>query len=428
MLAVAERPILNQVASGEKITILRGLVATSFRLLKDHQFPNGTIPASLGRNDDHHFKDTVWIKDAARAVQFALDPDFRQAFPHLIEGAEKLYLSTIGGLLEIQTNPEQMERLKTRPSCPDGNGYCSIDDQQAPAIKFYGPDSSIVRDWGHNQPDNWGILLLEAGKGIEAGLPVLEAEKFNPGEILVNITSYVANLKVERLNCRSIWEQDIIWSSYSTRRIVLAGLEQMLKVWDQIEQDGHTKGYEVTVQKQGVSTAIQNLRPSVKEHRGDYTSSTGHHFAGDLASLIVLNDIELPPEEQLEIIRKIAEGELENSLGFYRWLGDTWKKGGTEAKWTMGKPILARYYFRKAMELASVHPTASLRSLDHGLDRMQDILDINDKYGYIPELFEHGSGIGIYYPNRNDLGWTRSYLVEAASSGINALQIITKAA
>ncbi|MCR4305661.1 MAG: hypothetical protein NUV73_01080 [Candidatus Daviesbacteria bacterium] len=427
MLATAERAILNQVGPGEKISILRGLVAGSFRLLNDHKFPNGTIPASLGRYDDEHFKGTIWVRDVAHAVQFALDPDFNQAFPHLQKDARSLYLSAIHGILEMQTNPEQIERFKSKPGWPDKDGYYSLGDQQAPAIKFYGYDGSIVREWGHNQPDSWGILLLEAGKGIEAGLTVLEAERFNPGETLANITSYVTNLKVERLNCRSIWERDHLKSPYSTRRIVLAGLEQMLEIWDQIEQDSQIKAYQLPINQKDLLAAAKSLRGLVREHEGDFTD-LNHPFAGDLSSLVVLNDVKLPIDEQTAVIKSITEGELENSLGCYRWVGDSWKENEIEAKWTIGKPMIAKYHLEQAKRLAITNPSASLRHLDHGLDRMQHILDIFHKYHYIPELFEYGSHTTLFRPNNNDLAWTRSAVIGSASKGIVALQMLTGAA
>ena len=427
MLATAERPILNQAPPGEKEIILRGLVATNFRLLKESRFPNKTIPASVGgRYDDEHFKDMVWSRDMVHAVQSALDPDFKQAFPHLVNGAQSLYLEGMQALLEIQTSPEQIQRFKARPSFPDKDGYCSLGDQEAPAIKFFGPNGSIVREWGHHQPDTWGILLLEAGKGIQQGLPLLEAEKFKPGEVLANITSYTANLKVERLKCRSIWERDHLKSPYSTRRIVLAGLEQMLEVWDQIQQDSLSKNYPLPIQEKEILTAAKDLRGLVRENAGDYTDAD-HPFAEDLAQLVVLNEVDLPVDEQAAIIKAVAVGELENNLGCYRWIGDTWKKEGTEAKWTMGKSFIARYYLKRARLLAKTDTAASHRYLDHGLDRIQHVLNIMDYYKYLPELFKYGPKSMTYRPNNNDHAWGRSALIAAASSGICALQTLKEA-
>lgn len=425
MVEIATRSSLNHLTPVQRVPLLQQIAENSFNLLVAHQFPNGLIPASLGRFDDKHFQDMVWVKDAARSVQFALDPFFRQAFPNLVVKAEQLYLTTMKGILKIQTQPGQTERFKARPGAADKEGYSTIpDDQQVPVIKFHGPDGSIIQDWGHNQPDNWGILLLEAGKGIEAGLPVLEAPAFNPGQVLAEITSYMADLRIERFRCRSIWENDVAWSSYSTRRISLAGLEQMMEVWNQVEEDSGDKNYKLPITRKRLSSAIKNLRNLVREHSGDFTAERNHPFAGDLASLVVINDIDVPIDEEAEAIKRVIEGELENTRGFYRWLGDGWKKGVTEAKWTMGKPILARYYFRKAIELAQLDPNLSRQKLDHGIDRMQHILDIVTEYGYIPELFEHDPQTDVYNPNSNDLAWTRSYVIEAASAGIVALKTL----
>ncbi len=428
MLQTAERAILNKAPPGEKETILRGVVATNFSLLKNNRFSNGTIPASIGgRYDDKHFENTVWVRDMTHAVQFALDPDFQEAFPHLVKDAQKLYIEGMKGLLEMQTCPEQIERFKKRPGPPNEKGYRSIGDQQAPAIKFYGPNGSIVREWGHNQPDSWGILLLEAGKGIQQGLPVLEAERFNPGEVLANITSYLANLKVERLMCRSIWERDYLESPSSSRRTVLAGLEEMLEVWDQIEQDSQKKTYSLPINQKEILTAAKSLRNLVREHSGDYTD-TDHPFAEDLAQLVVLDDVDLPVDEQTAIIKAIAMGELENNLGCYRWIGDSWKKEGTEAKWTMGKSFIARYYLKRARILAKTDSSASHRYLDHGLDRIQHILNIMEDYNYLPELFMYGPKTMTYRPNRNDLAWGRSANIRALSSAVCTLTQLKEAA
>ena len=78
--------------------------------------------------------------------------------------------------------------------------------------------------------------------------------------------------------------------------------------------------------------------------------------------------------------------------------------------------------FKKAIELAASHPTASRRELDHGLDRMQNVMDILTENGYIPELYKHDPKTDTFKPNNNDLAWNRSYLIEATSAGIIALQ------
>lgn len=403
---------------------LQELAADSLQRITSHQLPNGLIPASVGRYDDEHFNGMVWIKDMVRAVQLALDPSFQQVFPELMDSAKQLYLSSMRALLRIQGQPEQLRRFQNRPSLPDNNGYSTINDRDAPAIRFTS-GGHIYQDWGHNQPDNWGTLLLGIGKGIEAGWPILDKDESQPiplGATLQKIISYTVHLRTERLVCRSIWEHGNVWSSYSTRRIVLAGLDQIERIWPELMADSELDGYQLKVSQNQLKDAADGLREKVTEHfPADYTDTENHKSATDLASLVVLNDIDLPKEERIEIVNRIATAALENHLGFYRYFGDPYKKGRAEAKWTMGKPIIARHYFLQAIELYKTgKPEEAFRALGHGLDRIANILTIKEAYGYIPELFEDGRNSG-YIPNNNELAWTLGYVIEAAAAGIVAL-------
>lgn len=438
MVEVATRAGLTQLSpTQDGIEVLKELALDSFNRISSHQFPNGLIPASLGRFDDEHFRDMVWVKDNVRAVKFALDPLVQQYLPELNDlefikergltrTAKELYLSAIQGLLIIQAQPEQQTRFASRPGPPDEAGYSTIgNDHLTPAIKFHGPSGSIYYDWGHNQPDNWATLLLEAGKGIEVGWPVLvnREESIHAGDILQRITSYLTHLRVERFKCRSLWEQGEPpgWSSYSTRRMALSGLEQIARIWTELVQDSHLRGYPLLVSQDQIEDAAGTLRDKVTEHfPADYTDSQGHESVGDLASLVVLNDVDLPADEQVEILRRVAD--LENNLGFYRYLGDRWKLGRAEAKWGMGIPIMARHFFKQAIKLyGQGNERAAFRALDHGLERMNRIIAIKREYNYFPELHEDRNNNGIYLPNNNELAWALAYIEEAVAAGVAAI-------
>ncbi len=411
------------------IQVLRELALDSFNRILLNQLPNGLIPASLGRHDDRHFDGKVWIKDHVRAARFALDPLVQQYLPEVAAPGKALYLRAMDGILRVQYRDEQLPRFFARPGKPNEDGYRAIDDQAVPAIKF-NSDGSIYHDWGHNQPDNWGTLLLEIGKGIKAGWPVLEkqADGFIPGEVLQDITSYVVNLQTERLLCRSIWEHNVAWSSYSTRRIVLAGLNKFDAIWPEIKSDSKDNDYVLMTSLGDIESAVGSLAERVREHQGDYTNSENHTSTADLASLVVLHDIDnLPEREQQEILERIREAKLENGLGFYRYLGDHWRLGSTEAKWTMGKPITARFRLKQAAGLfLKGHPHAGSIALNAGLDRMNEILSIVNEHGFIPELFEDEDRDGVFLPDNNELAWTRSYVIEAAAAGIAAIKQATR--
>lgn len=434
MIETATRAGSQLSPTKDGIKVLKELAFDSFARISSNQFPNGLIPASVGRYDDEHFKNMAWVKDAVRAVKFALDPLVQQYLPELndpefIQGrgfpkpARQLYLSAIQGLLRIQTKPEQLSRFTARPGPQDQDGYSTIDDSLVPAIKFYGPDGSIYYNWGHNQPDNWATLLLEAGKGIEAGWPVLEStaqEGIPLGDILQRITSYVVNLRIERFICRSLWEHNAGWSSYSSRKMVAAGLEQMGKTWHELEADSLVKEYPLWASASQIQDAAGLAKEMANEHQADYTDTSGHESVGDLAMLVVLNDTNLPTNEQEEILAKVTD--LENNLGFYRYLGDPWQLGRAEAKWGMGKPIIARYLFNRALKLyAGGKNSAAFRSLDHGLERMNHIISVKREYGYFPELYADKNNDGVYYPNNNELAWVLAYIIEASASGIAAI-------
>ena len=426
--------VFHQLPPEGKRHILRELAYDSFGRITRYQFNNGLIPASLGRYDDPYFKDMVWVKDHARATRHTLDPLVKTYLPELNDPvfiaqrglgqtADQLYLSAARGMLLVQAQPEQLARFQTRPGPADEHGYSTIDDRFAPAIKFYGPNGSIHYDWGHNQPDNWGTLLLEVGKGIKAGLPLLEqTADYIPGKVLQHILSYVVNLRAERLVCRSIWEHNNAWSSYSTRRIVLASLGIWTGIWPAIEKDSREHGYPLLVDKSMLRKAAGNLKLKVNEHKGDYTDDHDHASSGDLASLVVANDIDIPKREAVRIFRRIKDADLESRQGIYRYIGDPWKHGRAEAMWTLGKPIMARYYFGQAIGFYQAnHLDAATRALTQGMDRIQDILDIIAQCGYMPELFEEEKWVGSYKANNNELAWKDSYIIEAAAAGLAAI-------
>lgn len=405
---------------------LKELATDSFRRIYDNRLTNGLIPATVGRcdNDPSFDNCNVWVKDHVRAANPHLVLYVPQALPEIAEPLKELSFSSLQAILQVQGQPAQLRRFQSRPGRPDENGYSTIDDREAPAIKFtrYG---DIYEDWGHHQPDNWGTFLHSAGKAIEIGLPILkdEAQPMPLGAILQEIISYVVNLRTERSDCRSIWEHNKAWSSYSTRRIVHAGLEQIAKVWLELEADSQIKGYQLKTSPEQLKNAISSLGGKVKEHfPADYTDIFGHDSAPDLAQGVVandLNDSELPADEREEIMKNILE--LENRLGCYRYTGDNYQLGRAEAIWTMGKPIIARYFFLKAIKLYEQRkPREAFRALNHGLDRIADILAIKKAYGYIPELFKDVNKQG-YAPNNNELAWTLAYIIEAAAAGIAAL-------
>lgn len=418
---------LQELPIPEQYQRLNDLAQASFSLLQTHQLPNGLIPATLGRYDDEYFKDSVWTKDHVRGARFALNPNIDEHLPEIATAAQGLYLSSIRSILQLQVQSDQIERFKVRPGPPDEHGYSTIDDRDVPAIKFH--SNGHVLDWGHNQPDNWGVLLLEAGKGIELGLPVLapfEDEILSIGDVLQRITSYVANLKIERLNCRSIWEHNVCWSSYSTRIIVLAGLRQITKVRKHLEQDSKKRGYLPSINKREIQQAVKNLKGKVRERfPADYTD-LNHPGRADLALLVVLNDVPLSEADRRKILTTIKQEELENHYGFFRYFSDPWQRdnqgNSTEAIWTLGKPAMAKYYFQEAIfSYQQNEPLTGNRNLNRGLERMSVLLELRDKYGYIPELLYYKDG--RYFPNNNDLAWTRSYIIEACAAGMAALRM-----
>lgn len=424
---IATRLSLEHVTTKNGIDVLRELALNSFQRISTHQLPNGLIPASIGRADDRYFAgDMVWTKDHHRASRAPLDLLVQEHLPEISRKGRALYLKATIGMLRIQARPEQRARFASRPGIPDNEGYSTIEDRYTPAIKFTS-EGFVYQDWGHNQPDNIGTQLLEIGRGIEADWPVLRKARdgFVPGDIIQDILSYAVHLRTERFKCRSIWEHDRVRPSYSTMRMVHAGISKIGEVWLDLTRDSKRNGYELKVSRDQIQEAAGHLIERVRGTDGDITDSAERHPSiADLASLVVLNDVDnLPPDEQKAILRRIQEAELENRLGFYRFHGDHWKHGRAEAKWTMGKPIMARYLFKQALAYYQAgQPDAGFRALDHGLDRINDLIDIIQRVGYIPELFEDQNKDGLYVPNNNELAWTHSYLIEAAAAGIAAIK------
>ncbi len=428
MLAELRATDFQKLSITDRSAQLRELGEASFHILQENQLPNGLFTASVRRFDDQHFQGGVWRKDQMRAMQFAVDGHFDRAYPEKQTEAKDMYIKGARGVLQIQTHPEQLRRFRNRPDLSSSRGYHYLDANESTFIKFT-EDGQPVWRWGHNQPDNDGTSLNVLGKGIEKGWEVLDefpTQTMPNGQIISLMTDYLAGARVERLTCRSIWEREDGDSSYSTRRIALAGLKQARRVEDELTHDAKRNDYQ-PIDKILLRDAIDALEEKATEHfPADYTNSNNHQSMADMASLVVLNDVDhLPAVEQREIIRRTAE--LENRIGLYRYYGDDWKVGRAEAKWVMGKPIIARYYFQEAIKLYNEGDlSGGFRALDHGSDRMVDIIDILNSVGYIPELFEDKFGDGVYRPNNNELSWTHSYIVTATSAGIVAYQTSEK--
>ena len=425
-----------------QIQQLRKFVTANFRRLTTHQRDNGLITASLGRYDDHHFRDMLWIKDAVRASKWALDPIVQSQLPELFDPEQvkagqfsktgtDFYLSTMRGLFRLQTSPQQWERFNNKPSVePDEHGYFSIDDRDAPAIKFH-LSGNIQTDWGHNQPDNWGTLLLEVGKGIEAGLPLLEKahpDDIPPALVIDHITKYLVNLKTERLNCRSLWEHDKGWSSYSTRRIVQAGLEQIARVQNVIQDSILYYEEKPETHSGELEEAIGRLKNSALEYfPADYTDSSKHLSKGDLASLVVLNDIsDLSSYEIRGIIRNTRA--LMTPNGYIRYEGDPWQNENElgEASWTMGLLIDAKFASQQAERLFLKGRPKAQPYLEFGLDRIGTFMAFFSRFGWSPELFkikyDETTGKIIPVPNNNHLAWPDGYGIEAAPYCMSAIK------
>jgi hypothetical protein len=325
-----------------RVVQFRELAYYAAEKLISNQEPNGLNKASVGRSDDSFFEGNVWVKDHVRASRPILDPLVREHLPELQRDLAEFYLKSTKGILNTLGQPAPYARFLSRPCGEDGQGYRKLDDQFAPVIK-YNRFGETIYDWGHNQPDNWGTLLLEVGKGIEQGFPVLEhteGEVLPAGQVIQRVASYAANLRTERLICRSIWEHDNCWSSYSTRSIVQGGLEKMAQVWGELEYDSRDRGYHLEISQIEVEDSVASLSALRKEHfPADYTD-LNHPSTADLASLIVLNDLEVEDTEKREIIDRAKK--LRNGVGFYRYIGDKWKFGTAESKWTLGITVLGR--------------------------------------------------------------------------------------
>lgn len=196
-------------------------------------------------------------------------------------------------------------------------------------------------------------------------------------------------------------------------------MRQISNIWSEIINDSKLNGYSINLNESRIKETASRLEEKVTEHfPADYTDSYNHNSPGDLASLVVLNDVDLPKEEEEEILARVSD--LEKPLGFFRYLGDHWKYGETEAIWTMGLPIMAKHFFKQSVILrAQNNPKESEEALNKGLTYLQTIREIQNKYGYLPELFVVKNG--TVEPNNNELVWTQGIIIEASAMGIEAL-------
>lgn len=434
MVLTIESRRSSTFALEQRIPQLQSSAEENFIFLAEHQHPSGRFEASLGRAEGK-YKGKTWLRDLVNAVKFAAKPSIRVTLPQLFDPefakehnlprtADQVYRDGMIAAVRLMASPEQLKRAETRPGPVQEDEYHEMDDQQTPAIKFYTRDGKIFRDWGHNQPDSIASLLHEFANGLQMGL--LELDKLGSrmpeaGFVIQKDAAFLARAKVARLRGKTMWEDQDCWEPFSTRTIAAKSLEKIIQIWPDIQADSLLKGYPLDISKGELEDSLGELEEKRKEFGfADRTTAESHPDAADLASAIVATDVELDPEEVDQIMGLALT--LENRKGAYRYKGDHYKLGKAELKFVIAKVVFAKYFAKRAIRMYQQDdPYEGFRSLDHALDRINDLQDIYNEAGYYPELYSNDNRQGIYSANINDLAWTRGDLNEGLDLNIGAI-------
>lgn len=277
--------------------------------------------------------------------------------------------------------------------------------KEAPPIHFE-PDGRPVFWWRQNQPDSWGAYLISLGSGLKQGFLALNPKQQEGAEA---ITNFLLRNEIKNLKQSSMWEGCEVYgpAPLSSVAIVAKGLEEI--------QPFVSVGFKEQIEK----TIASSKRFVRDNYPREFTVPDGHFSETDLATLVAhdLGALEGFPLSQY--FRK-SDRELGNGQypGKKRFIGDTYYgEKGKEAIWPLGTLLETNILLKKAINAFNLKDSEAGRKLQSkGLTNLKKIIDLQGKYGYLPELLDQRGGELI--PNGNDLLWNHAQLIKACASAI----------
>lgn len=385
-------------------------VILSHQDLTSGLFPAATVQRRVEKGHYGH----AWIRDTSAIVKGLLYSMRTTDDSRLRDDLGAASVRSIVGILEIAG----------RSTWQKGFGQLIADEgtythltEEAPPIHLT-LDGEVCPWPRQNQPDSWGAFLTVVGHAWEQRL--FEPDK-NQRAVLASIASYLANIRAEKFESSSMWEDREVRNppSVSTALIVEEGLKRLKPLFlDDGSFYEHELARIIDRRVNAIDTFIEERYPE------DLTWIEGHQSRTDLATLVAFGYGDygrLPVSQYLrQANQELGSGDLPGKI---RFIGDPYYKNeGKEAVWRMALPLEAIVLFRFALRAAKAGNFADAQSYKHMADaRMEKTIKSAQEIGYEAELMYWDNGKLV--PNGNDLLWQRSLVMDAAAMAFEASKI-----
>jgi hypothetical protein len=389
----------------------KNLIKNSVSIILKEQHPEtGLFPAATREHrveaDDYH---RSWIRDGVMNAESFGALIRLKIFSDDLETEKKVIkseVSFLGGVLNLcMQDPWRSAFEQESEEVKDQKGHVIYRKltKEAPPIHFE-IDGRPVFWWQQNQPDSWGAYLISLGSGLKQGLLSLNPKQQEGAEIIAN---FILKNEVEKLRQSSMWEGCEVYgpAPLSSVAIVAKGLKEI-----QPFISSKLKGQ--------IENAILRSKRFIKyNYPKDYTVPDGHYSETDLATLVA-HDLGALEGLPLSKYFKKSNRELDNSLGKKRYIGDIYYGfKGKEAVWLLGALLESKILLEKAINSFKYGDREIGNKLQlKGLAKLKKVINIQEKYGYLPELFDQRGG--EFMPNGNDLLWNHAQLIKACAFAI----------
>ncbi|MBF8250297.1 MAG: hypothetical protein HW400_898 [Candidatus Levybacteria bacterium] len=417
MPAVIEKESIGQALSSvngtESLSSQKkflNIIENSASTIIDHQHPiTGFFPAATRARhvaaDGYH---RSWARDGALTTIGEAELVRLKIFPAGSETEKKVIKSAVGfmeGILDLSMQEPWRSAFEQESNeVKDQEGHVIYREltKEAPPIHFE-PDGRPVFWWRQNQPDSWGAYLISLGSGLKQGFLALNPKQQESAEV---ITNFLLRNEIKNLKQSSMWEGCEVYSPapLSSVAIVAKGLGEIQPF--------------VSARLKGKidNTILSSKRFIRNNYPKEYTVPDGHLGETDLATLVAHDLGALEGFSLSQYFRK-SDRELGNGKdpGNKRFMGDIYYGVvGKEAIWPLGALLEAKILLEKAINsFKSEDNEMGKRLQSKGVSRLKKVIDLQEKYGYLPELLEQRGG--ELTPNGNDLLWNHAQLIKACA-------------
>lgn len=420
MVSIIEKEPIGQALSTVKDTELlpsqgryRKLIENSvFTILQEQHPITGLFPAATSarhvRVDGYH---RSWARDGANDTESLAQLVRLKIFPTNSEEEKKVIKSAVSfmkGMLSLSMQePWRSAFEQESKEVKDQRGRVIYREltKEAPPIHFE-PDGRPVFWWRQNQPDSWGAYLISLGSGLKQGFLSLNPKEQEGVEA---ITSFLLRNEIKNLRQSSMWEGCEVHSPapLSSVAIVTKGLEEI--------QPFVSGRFKEQIEK----TVASSKRFVRNNYPREYTIPDGHLSETDLATLVAHD---LGALEGLPLSRYFRKSDKELGNGQYpgkkRFIGDIYYGvKGKEAIWPLGALLEAKILLEKSVNSFNLKDNEMGRKLQSkGLAKLKKVVELQEKYGYLPELLEQRGEDLV--PNGNDLLWNHAQLIKTCAFAI----------